>query len=84
MEERIQKIISGSGLTSRRKAEELIEQGRVKINGRPCKLGDKADPLKDIISVDGENLVIERKKEYTYLMLNKPRGYVTSWVEDAL
>ena len=83
MEERIQKIISGSGLTSRRKAEELIEQGRVKINGRPCKLGDKADPLKDIISVDGENLVIERKKEYTYLMLNKPRGYVTT-VSDEL
>ncbi len=83
MEERIQKIISGSGLTSRRKAEELIEQGRVKINGRPCKLGDKADPLKDIISVDGENLVIERKKEYTYLMMNKPRGYVTT-VSDEL
>lgn len=83
MEERIQKIISGSGLASRRKAEELIEQGRVRINGRPCKLGDKADPLKDIVSVDGENLFIERKKEHTYLIMNKPRGYVTT-VSDEL
>ena len=48
---RIQKIIADSGLCSRRKAEELIERGKVKVNGHPCKLGDKALPGKDIISV---------------------------------
>ena len=52
---RIQKIIADSGYCSRRKAEELISEGRVKVNGRPCKLGDKAG-TKDIISIDGQNL----------------------------
>ena len=54
---RLQKIIADSGICSRRKAEELIAQGRVKINGRPCKVGDKADPIKDIVSIDGERVV---------------------------
>lgn len=78
MEVRVQKLISESGYCSRRKAEELISQGRVKINGRPCGLGDKADKVKDIISIDGENLYIERKRNLVYYMLNKPRGYVTT------
>ena len=51
---RIQKIMADNGYCSRRKAEELIAQGRVKVNGRPCKLGDKALPHKDLITVDGE------------------------------
>ena len=79
---RLQKIIADSGVCSRRKAEEYIEQGRVKINGRPCKLGDKADPLKDIITIDGERVVYERKKNYRYIMLNKPRGYVTTMSDE--
>lgn len=78
MEVRVQKLISESGYCSRRKAEELISKGRVKINGRPCSLGDKADKVKDIISIDGENLYIERKRNLVYYMLNKPRGYVTT------
>ncbi len=78
MEVRVQKLISESGYCSRRKAEELISQGRVKINGRPCSLGDKADKVKDVISIDGENLYIERKRNLVYYMLNKPRGYVTT------
>ncbi len=78
MDIRVQKLISESGYCSRRKAEELISQGRVKINGRPCNLGDKADKVKDIISIDGENLYIERKRNLVYYMLNKPRGYVTT------
>lgn len=82
MDERIQKIISASGLTSRRKAEELIAQGRVKVNGRPCKTGDKADPRKDLISIDGEPLYIERKKQNVYILLNKPRGYVTTMSDE--
>lgn len=75
---RIQKIIADSGLCSRRKAEELIEKGAVKVNGHPCKLGDKALPGKDIISVNGENIVVEKRKRLYYIMLNKPRGYVTT------
>jgi len=75
---RIQKIIADSGLCSRRKAEELIEQGRVKVNGHPCKLGDKALPGKDIISVNGENITVEKRKRLYYIMLHKPRGYVTT------
>ncbi len=79
---RLQKIIADSGICSRRKAEELIAQGRVKINGRPCKVGDKADPTKDIVSIDGERVVFERKKAYRYIMLNKPRGYVTTMSDE--
>ncbi|MBQ1904185.1 MAG: rRNA pseudouridine synthase [Ruminococcus sp.] len=75
---RIQKIIADSGLCSRRKAEELIEKGAVKVNGHPCKLGDKALPGKDIISVNGEKITVEKKKRLYYIMLNKPRGYVTT------
>lgn len=78
METRIQKIISDSGYCSRRKAEELIAEGRVRVNGRPCKLGDKADTSADIISVDGVNLATPTKRELVYYMLNKPRGYVTT------
>lgn len=79
---RIQKMISDSGYCSRRKAEALIEQGRVRLNGRPVKLGDKCG-YRDLITVDGERLYTARKKEYLYIMLNKPRGYVTT-VSDEL
>ncbi len=79
---RLQKIIADNGYCSRRKAEEIIAEGRVKINGRPCKVGDKADPARDIISIDGENLVISRKKSYRYILLNKPRGYVTTMSDE--
>lgn len=79
---RIQKMIADSGYCSRRKAETLISQGRVKLNGRPVKLGDKCG-FKDIITVDGERLYMPRKKNFVYIMLNKPRGYVTT-VSDEL
>ena len=79
---RLQKIIADSGICSRRKAEEFIAQGRVKINGRPCKVGDKADPIKDIVSIDGERVVFERKNPYRYILLNKPRGYVTTMSDE--
>lgn len=58
---RIQKIIADSGFCSRRKAEELIEAGRVKINGHPAKLGDKAF-AKDIVTIDDERLAVKKKK----------------------
>ena len=79
---RIQKIIADSGYCSRRKAEELMSRGRVKLNGHPIKLGDKADH-NDIITIDGERVNIPKKKNFVYLMLNKPRGYVTT-VSDEL
>ena len=76
MKERLQKIISSRGLASRRQAEEWITAGRVTCNGQQCKLGDQADPDVDIILVDGKPL--PSQGETVYLMLHKPRGYVTT------
>ena len=64
---RLQKIIAESGYCSRRKAEELIAQGRVKVNGRPCGLGDKALPGRDIITIDGESIAFSKKKRMYYI-----------------
>lgn len=75
-------MIADSGFCSRRKAEELIAGGRVRINGHPVKLGDKCG-FRDIITVDGERITVPRRKKYLYIMLNKPRGYVTT-VSDEL
>ncbi|MBW1679240.1 MAG: rRNA pseudouridine synthase [Deltaproteobacteria bacterium] len=78
MKVRIQKIIATSGITSRRKAEELIKEGRVTINGRKvAKPGTLADPGKDKIRVDGKLITGNNKK--LYILLNKPRGYITSF-----
>jgi len=75
-------MIADSGYCSRRKAEVLISQNRIKLNGHPVKLGDKCG-FKDIITIDGERLYMPRKKNFVYIMLNKPRGYVTT-VSDEL
>ena len=75
---RIQKVLSDIGYSSRRKAEELIAKGRVKIDGHPAEIGMKIDSSKVLISVDGEQLVVPKIKSYRYLMMNKPRGYVTT------
>ena len=76
MTERIQKIIASRGVTSRRKAEELITAGRVTCNGRVCLLGESADPDIDIILLDGKPL--PSGGVYAYIMLHKPRGFVTT------
>ena len=76
MEERLQKVLSARGVGSRRAMEQWIEQGRVSVNGRVAVLGDKADPDRDEIRVDGAPLAPAR--DHVYLMLNKPRGYVTT------
>ena len=75
-------MIADSGYCSRRKAEELISKGRVKLNGHPVKLGDKCG-FKDLITIDGERIYMPRKKNLIYIMMNKPRGYVTT-VSDEL
>ena len=77
MLERIQKIISAAGVTSRRAAEQLISEGRVRLNGQVVtELGTKADASKDHIKVDGK--LINPKQPQTYIMLNKPAGFVTT------
>jgi 23S rRNA pseudouridine2605 synthase len=77
MQERLQKIIAKAGITSRRKAEELIVQGRVSVNGQVvAELGSKADPTRDQILVDGRPL--RRMSKRLYLLLNKPPGYVST------
>ena len=76
MTERIQKLLAAAGLCSRRTAEEWIAAGRVTVNGRRVRVGDKADPETDDIRVDGRPL--RGAAQHVYLMLHKPRGYVTT------
>lgn len=76
MEERLQKIISRYGIASRRAAEAMIEAGRVRLNGNTAHLGDTAVEGEDVIELDG--VPLRRQPQRVYLMLNKPRGYVTT------
>ena len=76
MEKRLQKILSEMGITSRRKAEDLIFEGRVTVNGRIATIGTKADPVKDHIKVDGKLFI--RPEPKVYIMFNKPKNVVTS------
>lgn len=81
-EQRIQKVLANQGICSRREAERLIAAGKVKVNGHPVGLGDKMDPDYDKVSIDGKNVRIVRKRQYTYIMLHKPRGYLTTRSDD--
>ena len=74
MEQRLQKILSNYGVASRRKAEQMILDRRVRVNGNTASLGDVADDEEDVIEVDGVRL--KRQPARIVLMLNKPRGYV--------
>lgn len=76
MEERLQKLLSAAGVCSRRAAEGYIEAGRVTVNGETVRLGAKADPERDDIRLDGRPL--PEREETVCLLLNKPRGYVTT------
>ena len=76
MEQRLQKILSANGIASRREAEEYIQAGRVSVNGMTAQLGCKADPERDEILLDGRPLLREERR--VYIMLNKPRGYVST------
>lgn len=73
--ERLQKLLAAAAVASRRKAEELLRQGRVTVDGRVAALGESADPEKNTILLDGRPLQFESK---VYILLNKPRGPVTS------
>lgn len=77
--EKLQKIIAAAGICSRRKAEELISEGRVAVNGIVATIGDKASDL-DEITIDGKPL--PKKSENVYFMLNKPKGYVTTAADE--
>jgi len=75
--ERLQKFLAAAGIASRRNSEELILQGRVKVNGRTVKvLGTKIDPNKDKVHIDGK--LLDNKEEHVYLLLNKPKGYIST------
>ena len=76
MKERLQKILSARGVASRRKAEEMIRSGLVTVNGRTAVLGDTADPDTDEILISGK--LLPGQEQYIYILLNKPRGYVTT------
>ena len=76
MTERLQKLIASAGLCSRRTAEEWIAAGRVRVNGALASVGDRADPETDTVTVDG--IPLPETASPVYLMLNKPRGYVTT------
>lgn len=76
MEMRLQKILSEMGIASRRKAEEIIMEGRVTVNGRTATIGMKADPSKDHVKVDGKLLI--RREPKVYVIFNKPKNVVTS------
>ena len=74
--ERLQKVLSRAGVASRRRGEELIRAGRVTVNGRVAQIGESADPEADAIKVDGK--LVRPPETHTYLLLNKPRGYITT------
>ncbi len=78
---RLQKFLSDAGLMSRRSAEEEIKRGNVAVNGHLAVLGQKIDTKNDLVTYRGKRVVPE-KREYTYIMLNKPRGYLSSTSDD--
>lgn len=77
---RLQKFLAESGVASRRKSEELIESGKVKVNGHTASIGDKINPKKDLVTVSGKKIIAQ--KENTYIVLHKPRGFITTMSDE--
>jgi pseudouridine synthase len=83
MQERLQKLMSQANIASRRESENIIRAGKVKVNGNVATLGDKADPQKDSIEVNGRLLTFHPADKHIYIALNKPKGVLSS-TEDEL
>lgn len=84
MEERIQKLMAQAGLGSRRECEKLIDAGKVRVNGRTAKLGDKADPNEDRLEVNGRLIKLRKNQDnLVYVAINKPKGVLSS-LEDEM
>lgn len=79
---RLQKMLADCGVASRRKSEELIAQGKVKVNGVAAEIGDKVDPYRDKVFVNGKRITVAAKPKYRYIMLHKPRGYITTMSDE--
>ena len=79
---RLQKMLADCGVASRRKAEDLIRAGSVKVNGVVAEIGDKVNPFKDKVMVNGRRVTGNAKPRHRYIMLNKPRGYVTTMSDE--
>ncbi|MBO5857995.1 MAG: rRNA pseudouridine synthase [Clostridia bacterium] len=77
---RLQKFLSECSVASRRKSEELIRDGKVWVNGKKASIGDKVDPKRDDVTVNGKKVTVVKQKYY--IMLNKPRGYVTTMSDE--
>ncbi|MDR1002358.1 MAG: rRNA pseudouridine synthase [Oscillospiraceae bacterium] len=82
MEVRLQKFIADCGIASRRKAEEYIAAGKVKVNGKVAVIGEKIDPARDKVVVAGKKCLPANARKNTYIMLHKPRGYVTTMSDE--
>ena len=78
---RLQKFMADAGIMSRRAAEEEIKNGNVSINGHVAELGSKVDPAADLVTYRGKRIIHEKRK-YTYILMNKPRGYLSSTSDD--
>ena len=79
---RIQKYLSDCGVLSRRAAEKAIENGEITVNGEVATIGLKINPMRDKIQYKGKNIVKKRNSHYNYIMLHKPRGYVTTMSDE--
>ena len=79
---RLQKYVSDCGLMSRRSAEKEIELGHFTINGVKAEIGDKVDPINDFVEYKGKPLLNDKPNGYTYIILNKPKGYITSMSDE--
>ena len=75
-------MLADCGVASRRKSEELIRQGKVKVNGRPARIGDKVDPVNDKVYVSGRRVTGTARPQLRYIMLNKPRGVLTTMSDE--
>ena len=77
---RLQKYLASCGIASRRKSEELIAEGRVRVNGKVAQIGDKINPRKDDVVVSGKKVI--KSKKYVYILLHKPRGFITTMSDE--